>query len=138
MIKRYSELIKIPTFKERYEYLRIGDRIGDFTFGGHRSLNQVLYRLPEWKRIRHKVILRDEGCDLAHKEFPIDGKIYVHHIVPITIDDILERNPLVFELENLVSTTLYTHNAIHFGNYENSIPFSELLVRKKNDTCPWK
>lgn len=136
-IKLYSELITIPTFKERFNYLKLSAAVGDPTFGGHRYLNQMLYRFPEWKRVRREVILRDEGLDLGHPDFPIRGNIYVHHLNPITTDDILERRNCVFDLENLISTSFDTHNAIHYGDerlIEDRVP----VERKKNDTCPWR
>lgn len=137
IIRLYSELIEIPTFEERFDYLKLSASVGDVTFGGHRYLNQMLYSFPEWKRIRREVILRDEGFDLAHPDFPIRGNIYVHHLNPITADDILERRSCVFDLENLVSTSFDTHNAIHYGD-ERLIADRVPVERKKNDTCPWR
>ena len=135
--KTYSDLIKISSFLERYRFLKIGGRIGEETFGGHRSLNQILYKLPCWRRIRKEVILRDKGFDLAFPDHEIHGGIYVHHIEPITIDDILNQNTIVFDMENLISTSFQTHNAIHFGS-EESIFFKEPVVRFMNDTIPWR
>lgn len=134
--KTYSELINIPTFEERFEYLKLCGTVGDITFSGHRYLNQILYKTEEWKLTRREVILRDDGLDLAHSDFPIIGNIYVHHLNPITIEDILERRPCVFDLENLVSTSLNTHNAIHYGNI--NLLLTEHINRKPNDTCPWR
>lgn len=134
--KRYSELISIPTFQERFEYLMIGGIVGNETFGGHRYLNQILYKTEDWKLARREVILRDDGYDLAHRDYPIFGNIYIHHINPITIDDILNNRPCVFDLENLISTSLNTHNAVHYGNV-NLLP-TDPFQRIKNDTCPWK
>lgn len=134
--KTYSELIRIQTFQERFEYLLIGGNVGDPTFGGHRYLNQILYKTSEWRLTRREVILRDDGYDLGHEDYPIVGNIYIHHINPVTIDDILNRRPFVFDLENLISTSFNTHNAIHYGD-SNLLP-SEHLQRSKNDTCPWK
>lgn len=133
--KSYSELIKIPSFQERLDYLRISGFVGDQTFGGHRLLNQILYSCPEWRKIRREVILRDDGLDLAHPDYEIAGRIYVHHINPITVDDILNRSRKVFDLENLVSCSFETHNAIHYGS-ENPKPV--FVERKENDTCPWR
>lgn len=134
--KTYSELIKLSTFEERFNYLKIVGVVGEVTFGGHRQLNQILYNSFDWKTVRREVILRDNGCDLAHGDFPICGSIYIHHINPVTIDDILERRPCVFDLDNLISTSFKTHNAIHYGHADNlSIG---LVERKKNDTCPWR
>lgn len=136
MRKTYQELIQLESFDDRLDYLRMNGTVGNITFGGHRSLNQILYQTPQWKSTRRKVILRDNGCDLAHEDHPIGGPIYIHHINPITIDDILKDRPCVFDLNNLISTTFRTHNAIHYG-LKAQTP-SGLVVRSKNDTCPWK
>lgn len=135
-IRCYSELIEIPTFQERFEYLILEGIVGDPTFGGHRYLNQVLYSSPEWRRARMEVILRDGGCDLAHEDYPIGGRIYVHHINPITMEDILNRKSCLFDLENLVSVSFDTHNALHYGDEKQ--PFNIFTERQPNDTCPWR
>lgn len=134
--KTYSELIKIKTFEDRFRYLKMESVIGEQTFGGHRYLNQILYQTEEWKSTRREVIIRDDGNDLAHEDYHIFGSIYVHHINPISIDDILKKRPCVFDLDNLVSTSFKTHNAIHYGS-ENSLP-KNIIERKKNDTCLWR
>lgn len=134
--KSYRELIQMQTFKERFNYLKCDGFVGDITFGGHRHLNQLLYRSKEWKSVRNKVIIRDDGFDLAHKDYPILGNIYVHHINPISIDDILEEKECVFDPNNLISVSFRTHNAIHYGNEESVA--KGLVVRTPNDTCPWK
>lgn len=136
MIKSYLELITLPTFSERYEYLKIGGRIGEETFGFDRYLNQVLYRSPEWKRFRRDIILRDNACDLGCDGYEIYGKLLVHHINPITIEDVINRNPCVFDPNNVISTSMNTHNAIHYGDIDLLI--SEPIERSKYDTCPWK
>lgn len=136
IIRTYSELITIPTFKERFQYLKLDGRVGIETFGFDRYLNQTLYRSPEWKRFRRDIILRDNGCDLACEGYDIVGKILIHHINPLTIDDILRRDPKIFDPENVISTILNTHNAIHYG--DESLLVMEPVVRTKNDTCPWK
>lgn len=136
MRKTYQELIQLESFDDRLDYLRMNGTVGNITFGGHRSLNQILYQTPQWRSTRREVILRDNGCDLAHEDRPIGGSIYIHHINPITIDDILKDRPCVFDLNNLISTTFRTHNAIHYGSKE-PMPRG-LVVRSKNDTCPWK
>lgn len=137
MAKSYHELIQLPTFKERFEYLKLGGRVGAATFGSHRAINQMLYRHPEWRSIRNQVIIRDEGCDLAHPDFEIRGQAaFVHHIEPITERDILDRNPKVFDMDNLITTVHLTHEAIHYGNFD-MIP-NQLTERYPNDTCPWK
>ena len=136
MNKSYSELIKIPTFLERYKYLRIGGRVGVETFGYDRYLNQILYRTGEWKRFRRDIILRDNGCDLGCEGYDIFEKVLVHHINPITVEDVLRRDPMIFDLENVICTSLNTHNAIHYG--DESLLITEPIVRTKYDTCPWK
>lgn len=134
--KTYSDLIKIEKFEDRFNYLSLVGIVGDTTFGGHRYLNQMLYQSEKWKSTRREVIFRDNGTDLAHDEYPIGGSIYIHHINPITIDDILKERPCVFDLENLVCTSFRTHNAIHYGN-EELLPKGP-VIRKKNDTCLWR
>lgn len=136
MTKRYSELVLIPSFIDRYEYLKIGGSVGYSTFGSHRYLNQMLYKCEDWKLTRRDVIIRDNGCDLGDPDHPILGMILVHHIEPITIDDIISRRPCVFDLDNLISTSLNTHNAIHYGD-KNLLP-TNYVERTKNDTCPWR
>lgn len=136
MNKRYSELIQISEFQERFEYARLDGLVGQQTFGGHRYLNQILYSSDQWKKVRRKVIIRDDGYDLAHPDYQIGGNIYVHHLNPITIDDILEGNPSVFDLENLISVGFQTHNAIHYG--DGSLLPKEPVTRKPYDTCPWR
>lgn len=135
-IKTYSELITIPTFIERYRYLRIGGKVGADTFGYDRYLNQLLYRTPEWKSFRNKIIIRDNGCDLGCEGYDIVGNILVHHINPISAEDVIRRNPMIFDEENVISTMLRTHNAIHYG--DESLLITEPIVRTANDTCPWK
>ena len=126
----------LPTFIERYRYLKLGGSVGKETFGYDRYLNQALYRSPEWKRFRRDIIIRDNGCDLGCEGYEIVGKILIHHIEPITIEDVIKRNPKIFDPENTISTQLMTHNAIHYG--DESLLITEPVVRKPNDTCPWK
>lgn len=135
MNRYYNELIKIFSFKERFEYLRMDGRPYDPTFGSHRYLNQTLYRSPEWRSVRRKVIIRDNGCDMAHEDYPITGAVYIHHLNPITIEDIQERNPCLFDLNNLVCVSFKTHNAIHFGSKEN-LP-EIFITRSLGDTKLW-
>lgn len=137
MKKSYNELITIPTFEERFRYLKVYGVIGDQTFGYDRYLNQKLYNTSrEWKRIRDKVILRDNGCDLGCEGFEIYGKIIIHHINPITVEDIVTCNPCVFDLNNLISTSHNTHNAIHYG--DEKLLIVAPIERKQYDTCPWR
>lgn len=135
-IKTYSELIEIPTFLERYRYLRIGGAVGKETFGYDRYLNQILYKSDKWKRFRREIIVRDNGNDLACEGFQIFGKILIHHINPITVEDVLHRDPRIFDPENVIATTLNTHNAIHYG--DESLLMITPVERSKNDTCPWR
>lgn len=134
--KTYSELIKIEKFEDRFDYLSLVGIVGETTFGGYRYLNQILYQTDKWKSTRREVILRDNGCDLAHPDYSINGSIYIHHINPITIDDILEERPCVFDLNNLICTTFRTHNTIHYGS-KDLLPKAP-VDRKKNDTCLWR
>lgn len=129
-------MILLPTYEERFEYLKLGSTIADLTFGGRRQLNQALYRCREWKNVRRDVIIRDNGCDLADSDRPIYEKLVIHHINPITIEDILRRNPKVLDLDNLVCTSFLTHNAIHYGSSDTILTVPK--ERTKNDTCPWK
>ena len=135
-IKTYSELITIPTFIERYRYLRIGGRVGKETFGYDRYLNQILYKSDEWKEFRRDIIIRDNACDLACEGYEMYGPIMVHHIDPITVEDVLRRDPKIFDPENVVSTWLRTHNAIHYG--DESLLALDPICRTPNDTCLWK
>lgn len=134
--KFYLECIQLPTFLDRYRYLQIGGFVGKETFGYDRYLNQILYRTAEWKRFRRDMILRDNGCDLGCEGYEIFGNILVHHINPITVEDVVNRNPCIFDPNNVICTSLNTHNAIHYGDETNLI--TEPVVRKPNDTCPWK
>lgn len=134
--KSYLECIRLPTFLDRYRYLQIGGFVGKETFGYDRYLNQILYRTAEWKRFRRDMILRDNGCDLGCEGYEIFGNILVHHINPITVEDVVNRNPCIFDPNNVICTSLNTHNAIHYGDETNLI--TEPVVRKPNDTCPWK
>lgn len=136
-IKSYKELILLPTFKERYAYLKLGGRVGADTFGFDRYINQQLYqRNPKWKKARDLVIIRDNGCDLGMEGHEIYGKIIVHHMNPITMDDILKERDWIFDPEFLICTTHNTHNAIHYGN-EDLLTIAP-IERASNDTCPWK
>ena len=135
-IKTYSELMTLPTFKERYNYLKIGGRVGEETFGFDRYLNQTFYKSEEWLKVRDEVIVRDNGCDLGIPDREIYGRILVHHMNPITIDDIKNRSDFLLNPEYLISTTKLTHDAIHYG--DEHLLASEPIERTKNDTCPWR
>ena len=135
--RTYSKLVSLPTFKERYKYLKLDGRVGEDTFGFDRYLNQEFYqRDPRWRRARDEAIIRDNGCDLGVEGYDIRGKILVHHINPITKEDILNRSDLLYDLENLICTTKNTHNAIHYG--DENLLITPPPERKKNDTCPWR
>lgn len=136
MNRTYSELSKLETFEERYEYLRLDGVVGESTFGYDRYLNQILYKIPEWRAARDVVIIRDNGCDLGIEGREINGRIIVHHMNPITVEDIINRNPKVFDPEYLVSTTHRTHNAIHYGDEDQLLKGP--IERTEHDTCPWK
>lgn len=136
-IKTYSELITLPTFEERYQYLRLDGDVGQETFGFDRWLNQVFYNSTEYKRFRRDIVIRDMGCDLGVVDRRISGLIILHHINPIDIDDILHRRvEVLMNPENAISTCLNTHNAIHYG--DDSLLVKAPVERSRNDTCPWK
>ena len=136
MLRTYSELITLPTFKERFQYLQLSGSVGADTFGYDRYLNQLFYRTTEWKQLRHEIIVRDNGCDLAMDGYDIYGRIIIHHLNPLVKDDILNRSDYLLNPEFLICTTHNTHNAIHYG--DESLLIMEPIVRSKNDTCPWK
>lgn len=135
-IRTYSELIKIPTFKDRFEYLRLDGKVGEETFGFDRYLNQIFYKSPEWKAVRDFVIIRDQGCDLAMEGHEIFGRILVHHMNPIRIEDIVNRSKYLLDPEYLICTIKNTHDAIHYG--DGSLLITGPIERTKNDTCPWR
>lgn len=135
--KSYSELITINNFRDRIIYLMLHGSVANETFGHERYLNQLLYKCPEWRSVRNKIIIRDNGCDLAFDGLDIYSGALVHHINPITVEDILQRNPIVFDPENLITTKLDTHNLIHYGS-ENDIINYTLTDRSPNDTCLWR
>ena len=136
IIKTYSELIKLKTFEERYEYLRLGGIVGRETFGFDRYLNQTFYKTNEWQSIRDHVIVRDNGCDLGIEGREIHSRILVHHMNPITKEDILSRSKYLLNPEYLICTIKSTHDAIHYG--DESLLIKLPVERRKNDTCPWK
>lgn len=135
-MRRYSELVLLPTLKERFEYLRLDGKVADETFGFDRWINQNFYRSPEWKRIRDQIIVRDMGCELAIPDYTIFGKIYIHHMNPIRKEDIVRMSSLVLDPEYLICCSYDMHNAIHYGN-EEMLP-TDPVVRRPNDTCPWR
>lgn len=136
MIRTYSDLVAIKDFYDRYEYLRLGGTVGQDTFGYYRYLNQAFYASTKWKKIKRQVIIRDSGCDLAHEDFEIHGRIYVHHLNPITIEDLEDETEFAMDPEFLVCTSFDTHNAIH---YSDATLLPQLPVaRTPGDTCPWR
>ena len=136
MERSYSEMMQLPTFLERYRYLSLGGRVGEDTFGWDRYLNQALYRSKEWRELRNAIIVRDDGCDLGCPDYPIAAKILIHHINPISKQDILNRNPLIFDPENLVCVSHLTHEAIHYGD-ESLLTGMQMVERKPGDTTLW-
>lgn len=136
-IRTYSELMTIPTFEERYEYLKIGGKVGEETFGFDRYVNQIFYKSPEWQSVRDKVIARDDGCDLGMPDRKIRGSnIIVHHMNPINKEDILNRSDFLLNPEYLICTVKNTHDAIHYGS--SDLLMQDPIERSKNDTCPWR
>lgn len=137
IIRTYSELITLPTFEERYKYLRIGGKVGEETFGFDRYLNQIFYKSPEWLALRDEIIVRDLGCDLGIPGREILGRrILIHHMNPIRIEDIIYRSEFLLNPEYLITTVKSTHDAIHYGKEDPLLYVT--FERCKNDTCPWK
>lgn len=134
--KTYTELSKLQTFKERFRYLQLDGIVGDETFGFERYLNQMLYRSPRWRKVRRDVIIRDKGCDLGVEGHDIRGRIIVHHLNPITIDDVINERDWVFNSEYLICTEHNTHNAIHYG--DETLLVGNPIERTMNDTRPWR
>lgn len=137
MIRTYSELSQLASFKERFAYLQLNGAVGSETFGFDRWLNQKFYRSREWKRLRDEIIIRDNGCDLGIEGFEIRGRIYIHHMNPILQKDILDQTDLLLNSDFLICCTHETHNAIHYGD-DSFISSLEPVVRTRNDTCPWR
>ena len=135
-MRTYSELIKLPTLQERFEYLKLGGDIGAETFGFERYLNQKFYRSEIWKRIRNHVIVRDNGCDFGLLDYPIGGRIIVHHMNPVDTDDIVMQREILLNPEFLICVGDITHNALHYGSFD-LVP-KDPIERMPNDTCPWK
>ena len=135
-IRTYLQLMQLQTFEERYDYLKLGGVVGEDTFGFNRYLNQNFYRSREWKRVRDEVIMRDNGCDLGIDGYEIRGKILIHHMNPITSEDIHRVSDYLLNPEYLICVTHRTHNAIHYG--DESLLITEPIARTKNDTCPWR
>ena len=135
-IRNYSDLSKIETFEDRFRYLQLNGAVGKDTFGYDRYLNQFFYRSVRWKKVRDLVIVRDNGCDLGIAGRDIYGKIMIHHMNPITVNDLEHETDLLLDPEYLVCVSFDTHQAIHYGDI--SLLPRDPIIRKKNDTCPWK
>jgi hypothetical protein len=135
-MRTYSELITIPSYADRFAYLKLDGFVGVDTFGWDRYLNQQLYKSDIWKQVRNEVIVRDCGNDMAHPDFPINGKVIVHHMNPIVVDDILKHRDEILNPEFLVCVSFMTHQAIHYGDVR-LLP-KDPIERKPNDTCPWR
>ena len=135
-IRAYSELVRLPTFEERFRYLKLDGLVGKDTFGFDRYLNQEFYRSKEWKEVRDFVIVRDNGCDLAMDGYEIVGRIYIHHMNPITVNDIVHSSDFLLNPDYLICVSHNTHNAVHYG--DEDLLVTAPVERRKNDTCPWK
>lgn len=135
-IRTYSELIKLPTFKERFRYLKLNGKVAEETFGFDRYLNQQFYKSNEWLELRDYIIIRDCGCDLGIEDREIYKRIIIHHMNPITKYDIINRTDMLLNPEYLICTTKRTHDAIHYG--DENILYDLPIERTKNDTCPWR
>lgn len=136
-IKTYTELSKIPSFIERYRYLKLQGSVGTDTFGYDRYLNQQFYKSKEWKRVRDEVIIRDNGCDLGADDRDINTRIFIHHMNPISKRDIMESSEYLLDPEYLICVSKQTHDAIHYGD-EQLLYVNEVIERTPNDTCPWR
>lgn len=136
IVLTYSELISFPTLIARFNYLKLSGSVGAETFGYDRYLNQQLYKSYEWKHFRDEIILRDNGCDLALEPYDIKGRIYIHHLNPLAPKDIIDRNPIIFDPENVVCVSFTTHQAIHYG--DDSLLPSDPTIRRPGDQIPWR
>lgn len=134
--RTYKELSRLKTLDERFEYLKLVGQVGVDTFGFDRYLNQTFYRSDIWQKVRNEVIIRDNGCELGVSGYEIQGRILIHHMNAITEEDIIKRNPDIFDPEYLICCSHRTHNAIHFGD-KNLLP-KDYIERRRGDTCPWK
>lgn len=134
-MKNYTDLMKLGTFEERIEYLKLSGIVGKETFGYERYLNQQFYISSQWKQTRDKVIIRDRGCDLGIPDYDINTVLFVHHIEPVSVDDIINDDPKLHDLNNLISTSKYTHDFIHYGRGAYINP---MIKRTPNDQVPWR
>lgn len=136
LIKSYRNLILLPSFDDRYEYLKIQGTVGESTFGFDRYLNQRFYTSREWRQFRNKIIVRDDGCDMGLEDYPIAGRIILHHINPLTVEDFENQSDALFDPDNVICVSENTHQAIHYGDI--SLLPAPPIVRAPNDTCPWR
>lgn len=136
-VKTYSELQQLQTFEERFNYLKLGGSVGEDTFGFDRYINQTFYRSAEWKRVRNIVILRDSACDLGILDREVGGRVYIHHMNPITRQDVEESSEYLLNPDYLICVSMDTHNAIHYGD-DSYLKRNKLVERSANDTAPWK
>ena len=138
-IRSYTELMQIPTFLERYRYLKLGGKVGEETYGWERYLNQNFYRSVEWRRFRRDIIIRDLGCDLADPDYPFGEKelVIIHHMNPIDTYDIVYQTEYLMNPEYVIATRKKTHDAIHYGDESMIFDYAP-IIRRPNDTCPWK
>ena len=136
MIRTYTELCRLSSFEERFYYLKLNGVVGESTFGFDRYINQLFYQSPEWRELRDHIIIRDNGCDLGLDGYDIHGKIYIHHMNPITRRDIETLSDYLLDPEYLIVTSHNTHNAIHYGNED--LLLLAPIERSRFDTCPWK
>lgn len=135
--KSYAELSHLSSFEDRYNYLKVGNPVGEATFGFDRYLNQNFYRSKEWEQARNAVIVRDKGCDMGLKDYPIKGQYFIHHINPLTLDDVKNNSGKLLDIDNLVLVSKQTHNAIHFGD-DTIVKEKKVIERSPFDTCPWR
>lgn len=135
IFRKYSELRRLKTFEERYDYLRLGGVVGASTFGFDRYINQDFYRSTEWRRVRDEVIVRDNGCDLGVEGYDIHGNLLVHHMNPMTADDVMHNEDWILDPQYLITTTNNTHNAIHYG--DQSLLLKPFVPRAPGDTKLW-
>lgn len=135
-IRAYPELVRLSTFEERFRYLKLDGLVGKDTFGFDRYLNQEFYRSKEWKEVRDFVIVRDNGCDLGMDGYEIVGRIYIHHMNPITVNDIVHSSDFLLNPDYLICVSHNTHNAVHYG--DEDLLVTAPVERRKNDTCPWR
>lgn len=135
MIKTYSDAIKLLAFEERFDFLKLNGSIGESTFGFNRYVNQKFYTSNEWRRLRNEIIIRDDGCDLAHPDHPINGRIYIHHINPVTLDQLENEDRFLMDAENLICVSYDTHSALHYGHAKHND--TNVVVRRPGDTTLW-